>query len=234
MSTPEMAALAQRSLGEIAASLPGATAIFRRHKLDFCCGGAATLADAAAERGLAADLVAAELAALEAGDAVGLSREPAILIAHILERYHDTHRRELPELIRLARKVEAVHRDHPVAPRGLATALGELLTELDAHMVKEERILFPLMRDGGHPMISHPIARMQHEHIEHGERLRALEAVAHDCLLPEGACATWAALYAGVRKLIEDIEQHVHLENNVLFPQFAAPAHNGCGCAAGR
>lgn len=231
--TAGISTFAGRTLGEIAAALPGATAIFRRHKLDFCCGGAATLADAAAERGLAADAVATELAALQAGDAIGLAREPAALIAHILERYHDTHRRELPELIRLARKVEAVHRDHPLAPRGLAAALGELLNELDAHMVKEERILFPLMREGGHPMITHPIARMQHEHLEHGERLRALETVAHDCVLPDGACSTWAALYAGVRKLIEDVEQHVHLENNVLFPQFAAAPASGCGCAAG-
>ena len=230
--TATASTFAQRTLGEIAAALPGATAIFRRHKLDFCCGGAATLADAAAERGLAADLVAAELAGLETGDAIGLAREPAMLIAHILQRYHDTHRREVPELIRLARKVEAVHRDHPQAPHGLAAALGELLVELDAHMVKEERILFPLMQEGGHPMIGHPIARMQHEHVEHGDRLRGLEALTHDCVLPSDACPTWAALYAGVAKLIEDIESHVHLENNVLFPQFAGAADSTCGCPA--
>jgi regulator of cell morphogenesis and NO signaling len=232
MTAPTIA-FGQRTLGEIAATLPGATAIFRRHKLDFCCGGAATLADAAAERGLAADLVAAELTQLEAGDAIGLPREPAPLIAHILQRYHDTHRREVPELVRLARKVEAVHRDHPEAPHGLAAALGELLVELDAHMVKEERILFPLMQEGGHPMIGHPIARMQHEHVEHGDRLRGLETLTHDGVLPADACPTWAALYAGVAKLIEDIESHVHLENNVLFPQFVGAADSACGCPAG-
>lgn len=220
----------QRTLGEIAAALPGATAIFRRHKLDFCCGGAATLAAAAAERGLATDTVAAELAKLTPGDAIGLSRAPAALIGHIVERYHDTHRQEVPELIRLARKVEAVHRDHPKAPHGLAAALGELLTELEAHMTKEERILFPMMLNGGHPMIAHPIARMQDEHVEHGDRLRGLEALTHDGVLPAEACPTWAALYAGVRKLIDDLESHVHLENHVLFPQFVAE-ESGCGCA---
>jgi regulator of cell morphogenesis and NO signaling len=71
-------------------------------------------------------------------------------------------------------------------------------------------------------MIRHPIGRMRDEHDEHGERLANLQALAHDFELPEEACSTWRALYAGVRKLIDDVHEHVHLENNVLFARFEA------------
>ncbi len=100
-------------------------------------------------------------------------------------------------------------------------------------MQKEEQVLFPLMRAGGAPMIVHPIARMRFEHDEHGERLRRLEALTGNFALPADACPTWAALYTGLRKLVDDLMEHVHLENNVLFPQFAAegelPATPVCG-----
>jgi regulator of cell morphogenesis and NO signaling len=78
------------------------------------------------------------------------------------------------------------------------------------------------MRAGGHPMISAPIGRMRYEHDEHGERLANLESLAHGFELPDEACPTWRALYTGLRKLIDDVHEHVHLENNVLFARFGA------------
>lgn len=212
-------ALADLPLGQIALQLPGATAVFRRHKLDFCCGGTATLRAAAQERGIAPDGILAELQSL-AADSGAAPTDPDALIEHILKRFHDTHRRELPELIVLAQRVEARHEAHPDVPRGLADMLQEIAAELESHMQKEERILFPLMRAGGAPMIVHPIGVMQHEHIEHGERLRRLEAITRDHTPPADACTSWRALYAGTRKLVDDVMQHIHLENNVLFPQF--------------
>jgi regulator of cell morphogenesis and NO signaling len=213
---------AGRTLAEIAATLPGATAVFRTYKLDFCCGGGTTLAAAASEKRLPLERVAADLAALDAGAAQEVEAEPGALIDHILSRYHEVHRHELPELLRLARRVEAVHAGHPQLPAGLAGLLEEIAEELTGHMLKEEEVLFPLMRRGGHPMIAHPIAAMRSEHVGHGERLRALEELTHGGVPPEDACATWRALYAGTRKLVDDVIQHIHLENNVLFPQFAA------------
>jgi regulator of cell morphogenesis and NO signaling len=76
------------------------------------------------------------------------------------------------------------------------------------------------MRSGGHPMIHAPIGRMRDEHDEHGERLMNFEHLTHHFDLPEEACPTWRALYAGVRKLIDDVHEHVHLENNLLFARF--------------
>lgn len=212
---------AERRVADIAASLPGATQVFRRYKIDFCCGGQVPLSQAAAESGAALPALETELAALETG-ATEAPQGNEELIEHILDRYHATHRAELPELVRLAARVEERHADKAAAPRGLHAALIELTDALEDHMQKEEQILFPLMRAGGHPMIAAPIGRMRFEHDEHGERLANLERLAHGFELPEEACPTWRALYAGLRKLIEDVHEHVHLENNVLFARFGA------------
>jgi regulator of cell morphogenesis and NO signaling len=221
MSQTELQSLALRSLGDIAASLPGSTAIFRRHKLDFCCGGSESLEQAARKKGLDPARIEAELA--------GLSPQPnAIpdsvedLIGHILQRYHQVHRRELPELRDLAIRVEQVHADHPAVPKGLSNHLARMQAALESHMQKEEQVLFPLMLAGGNPMIVHPIDMMRHEHDEHGEELRTLAALTHDMALPDGACNSWRALYAGVAKLAEDLTEHIHIENNILFPRFEA------------
>ncbi|MGG5811528.1 iron-sulfur cluster repair di-iron protein [Falsiroseomonas sp. CW058] len=212
---------AARSLGEIAVSLPGATAIFRRHKLDFCCGGGASLAEASARRGAPLAEIEADLAAL-APAAAEAPQETEALIDLIEGRYHATHRRELPELIRLARRVEAVHGDREEAPHGLAELLSAMEAELGDHMAKEEGVLFPLMRRGGHPMITHPIGMMRHEHDGHAEHLRALDRLTTGGVPPAGACNSWRALYAGTRKLADDLVEHMHIENNILFPRFEA------------
>ncbi len=213
--------LSDLPLGEIATALPGATAVLHRHRLDFCCGGGATLAEAAAKRGLDAAAIAAELAALEPG-ASELPQETEALIALILERFHAGHRRDLPELIRLARKVEAVHRERADAPAGLADLLEETAAELESHMQKEESVLFPMMLRGSHPMIGMPISMMRHEHDDHGANLERLAALTGDFTPPADACRTWRALYAGLDRLREELMLHIHTENNVLFPRFGA------------
>jgi regulator of cell morphogenesis and NO signaling len=122
----------------------------------------------------------------------------------------------------LAKKVEHVHGEHPQAPRGLAALLQEMQAELEEHMAKEEQVLFPLLLRGGHPMIAQPIGMMRHEHLHHGEQLQRLAELTGDFRLPEGACRSWQALYSGAAKLSDDLMQHIHLENNLLFPRFAA------------
>jgi regulator of cell morphogenesis and NO signaling len=212
---------ASRSVAEIAVALPGATAVFRRHKLDFCCGGQSALAEAAAAHGADLASIERELASLDQPVA-SAPADTGGLITLIETRYHAAHRRDLPELIRLARRVEAVHRARPDVPKGLADLLEAITADLTEHMDKEEQELFPLMRHGGHPTISNPIIAMRHEHDDTGEQVRALEALTNDGVLPEGACNTWAALYAGTRKFTDELMEHIHLENNVLFPRFGA------------
>ena len=219
---------AQQPIGQIAVELPGATAVFRRHKLDFCCGGQIALQEACERRQLSVDTVLAELEGLQRVD-VDVAQQPVPeVIDHILQRYHAVHREQLPELIRMARRVEAVHRDNPDVPTGLADHLEAMEQELLDHMDKEENILFPLLRAGGRGMAHNPIAVMRHEHTSHGEQLERLMALAHDTKPPAGACNTWRALYAGIAQLSDDLINHIHLENNLLFPQFEPRAAACC------
>lgn len=205
---------------DIATDRPGATAVFRRHKIDFCCNGGVPLAEAAARRGVALRAIEQELMALQPA-AADAPTDPDELIAHILERYHEVHRKEFPEAIRLARRVEAVHRDKPDCPHGLADHLSIMFDDLDGHQRKEEQVLFPIMRQGGSRVIGFPIARMRAEHEEVVDQLARLAELTGDCVPPPGACTTWRALYQACRKLDEDLREHMHLENNILFPQFA-------------
>jgi regulator of cell morphogenesis and NO signaling len=211
-------------VGDIAGTLPGAAEVFRQNGISFCCAGKLSLAEAAGKQGVAVDALLQELNALEAAARRDAPTETLPLIDHILTRYHDTHRTEMDWLIPLAQKVETVHGDHEEAPLGLTEALLDLMEELDSHMAKEERVLFPMMRQGGHPAIQHPIAAMRHDHDTAAGLLRKVEHVTHGLTLPEGACRSWTALYTGLEKFTEDLVTHMHLENEVLFPRFGAAA----------
>lgn len=210
---------ADRSVGEIAATLAGATAVFRRYKIDFCCSGNVPLDEAARARGVDPDTILSELAELAQGDP-DAPREAVALVDHIVARYHDVHRRDLPELLRLARRVEAVHRDHEAVPAGLADALAMAQDELESHMQKEEQIIFPAIRSGYQGSLFVPMKVMRHEHDGHGDIIRGLQMRCHGFDLPHDACRSWQALYTGVEKFVTELTEHIHLENNVLFPQF--------------
>ena len=221
---------AQQMIGRIAVDVPGATAVFRRLKLDFCCGGQMALADACRDKGLDVQAVLAELAALDRGPGTPVLREPTALIEHIIRRFHDVHREQLPELVRMARRVEAVHRDNPHVPAGLADLIEQMEGELVEHMATEEGTLFPAMRVRN-PKAAQPIGALREEHTAHGAMLERLVALTGNHVAPEEACNTWRALYAGTRQFADDLIEHIHLENNVLFPQFES---QGCGCGSGR
>lgn len=220
MDSETIGAFANRPIGDIATSLPGATGIFRKFRLDFCCGGDMILKEAAATRGADLGAVERELAMLNADAESEVPTETAALIDYIIYRYHETHRRQLPELHKLALKVEAVHKDHPKAPHGLADLLHRLIGELEVHMKKEELILFPLMKSRASCGAGGPIAQMRLDHDDHGEMLRKLEAMTDGFVPAEGACRSWQALYSGAAKFTDDIMEHISLENNVLFPRF--------------
>ena len=226
MSLQTTPAQADQSLGSLAVQIPGATAVFRRLKLDFCCGGQQSLETACASKGIDALAVLTEIRALQQQKAAPEAPQPAELIDHILQRYHEVHRQQLPELIRMARRVEAVHREHPQVPKGLADHLEAMERELLDHMAKEEQILFPLLRQGGHPMVVHPIGAMRHEHVSHGAQLERLAELTQQHQPPAGACNTWQALYAGTARLSDDLIEHIHTENNLLFPVFEGQARH--------
>lgn len=214
--------LLDNTLGHIACSLPGATRVFHEFHLDFCCGGQKSLRQAAQERGIDAEQVQQRLLALsgEAQDAEDWRTVPdERLIEHILQRYHAVHRQQLPELIRLAARVEQVHGGREHCPLGLTDLLMTMQQELESHMQKEEQILFPMIQRGGGVMIGGPISVMRYEHDQHGDALERLVELTDDMQPPANACNTWRALYSGLDELRCDLMQHIHLENNLLFPR---------------
>lgn len=150
-------------------------------------------------------------------------RSQAELADHIENHYHAGLRRDFPTLIETAQKVERVHAGRPSVPVGLADALMEMAQDLEQHMRKEERVLFPMLRRGARgPMVAMPISVMETEHDAHTESLAKIRALTNNLTLPQDACGTWTALYEGLEQLEADLMQHISLENNVLFARATA------------
>jgi len=217
-------AFRDQSLGELALSIPRASALFRQYDMDYCCGGKQTLARAAQRKALNVEEIEAALTKLAAQpvDKEWRVAPLAEIIDHIIVRYHDRHREQLPELILQATKVERVHADKPNVPRGLAKYLTMLHEELTNHMMKEERILFPMIKQGQGSHAAGPVSVMESEHDEAGELLEVIKHTTHNVTPPPEACTTWKAMYNGINELIDDLMEHISLENNVLFPRALA------------
>lgn len=219
---PTDAVTPAHTLADLATTRAGASRVFQRHGLDFCCGGRVSLAEACAERKLDVAALIEEIES-EVREATGFDRwdERPLpdVIDHVLGHFHEPHRRELPRLREMAEKVERVHADKASCPRGLALYLAQLTEELEQHMQKEEQILFPLLRSDRAFMAAGPIQVMEEEHRDVAEHLARLRELTGDYTPPPEACGTWTALYLGLAELQHDLMEHVHLENNVLFPR---------------
>ncbi len=210
------------TLGHVATAHPASTLVFLRHRLDFCCGGGQKLGDACRAAGLDPDAVVAEIVAEGAAKVPERwdTRPLPELIDFIIAHYHEPLRSDLPALLEAARRVERVHAAKPSCPHGLASHLEQLDAEVRQHLAKEEQVLFPAIRSGGGGAhIQMPVRVMMQEHDDHGANLRRSRELATDFSPPPEACATWRALYAGLAKLEAELMEHIHLENNVLFPR---------------
>ena len=215
---------ANETLGELATAHAAATSVFLRHRLDFCCGGKQTLDEACRTAGIDPATVIAEIVALSEdvpADSPRWSERPLPeLIDHILTRYHERLRKDLPGLVAAAQRVERVHADKASCPCGLAEHLEQVEAAIADHLEKEEQVLFPALRSGSRgDEVSMPIRVMMQEHDDHGVNLRRLRELASDFDPPAEACGTWRALYAALEELERDLMEHIHLENNVLFPR---------------
>lgn len=137
-----------KTLGQLALSIPRASSLFRQYNMDYCCGGKQTLSRSAEKLKLDIDLLESQLAKLATETLEQDWRKAPLseIIDFIIVRYHDRHREQLPELILQAQKVERVHINKPSVPKGLSKYLEALLEELASHMMKEERVLFPMIK----------------------------------------------------------------------------------------
>ena len=215
------------TIGKIAADHPLATRVFARHHIDYCCGGGRPLGEVCLTRGLDPDRVLEEISAEIAPESQPAERwvDAALpdLIDHILTAYHQPLHEELPRLETMVRKVVRVHGDKdPERLAALQSVYLELKAGLEDHMLKEEMILFPMILRGQVSAASGPVAVMLREHNDAGEALAQLRELTDGYTVPDGACNTWRALWHGLEALENAMHEHVHLENNILFPRATA------------
>lgn len=149
--------------------------------------------------------------------------DPVELTRFIETVYHANHRARLPALAELAEKVETVHAGQAEVPAGLAGVLRRMVGELEVHMKKEELILFPAIRKAAQGLDA-PIGAMRQDHDDHAAEVAQIRALTNGLTLPEGACRSWTRLYAELGDFVTELEEHIRLENDVLFPPFESEA----------
>ena len=228
----------ESTIGSVAASFPSTISIFQRYKIDYCCGGGKTLHRSASEMGIDPEnLIGQLIQASEQKPVDGhqdwLQADLTDLIDHILNTHHCYLRQEIPPLSEMAAKVAAVHGDlFPEKLPLLETVFSGLVDEITEHLIKEEQILFPIAiqmekaQKNGQSLpethcgsVSNPIRVMIYEHDNAGSALGQIRDLTGDYHPPESACNTFRGLYYGLAELEKDLLQHIHLENNILFPR---------------
>lgn len=230
MATP------QTTVRDIAIEQPASIRVFEHFGIDYCCGGRKPLAEACEERSIKLEAV---LAAIEqaAANQDGQARDWAkasleSICKHIVETHHAYIRAELPRLEMLGQKVVARHgKDRPELAQ-IQELVGSLGEELLEHMQKEEMVLFPYVTNlernmtscGPRPLgcfgaVRNPIHVMMAEHDAAGDALVRMRVLSGNFAPPEWACPTYRGFYQALSEFEKDLHQHVHLENNVLFPR---------------
>lgn len=226
-----------QTIGEIATANPATIKVFQKHGIDFCCGGKRPLDEVCGEQGIDLGKIQDELA-----DAANPAAEPvrdwntaplAEFIDHIVDTHHVYLNEELPRLEQLVDRVAAKHGEtHGDSLLPLRADFLALKDELEAHLRKEEMVLFPYLRQAerslatGEPLphscfgsVDNPIRMMEFEHDNAGEALRHMREVTGNYALPEDACNSYRGLFHGLQALEADLHMHIHKENNILFPR---------------
>lgn len=227
-----------KTVGEVALENPSATSVFEKCRIDYCCGGERTLSAACRDAGADVDevLVMLEGAAREqprGGEAEDFQAMTlAEVIRHILGTHHAYARREMEHIAPLLERVCAAHGDRHEELGRIRALFTELCADVEPHMTKEERILFPyilaLEESAGRKVappfapfgsVENPIRMMLHEHDTAGQILRELRAASNDYFVPEDVCTSYRLLFRALEDFEQDLHRHIHLENNLLFPR---------------
>jgi len=233
-----MSISATRTVKELAIEIPGATRVFEKLGIDYCCQGGKTLIDACAAAGLeSSDVLSRLQAAAQASKAVDQDRDRPResltgLIQFIINKHHVFTTQELDRIEVLLAKVRSVHSQrHPELVQ-IEALFSNLKADLTPHMKKEENILFPYItqledaisngRPAPRPMfgtVRNPVRMMRMEHDTAGEILRDIRKLSANFAVPADACISFQTLYQAMEGLEQDLHQHIHLENNLLFPR---------------
>ena len=236
-----MAVVTTKTVREFAVENIAATRIFEKFGIDYCCGGGQSLEQACEKANIPIDQVLDALQMAEetvrtAQQIHDWNREPlSELIAHIKRTHHKYTREETARLSALLEKVCSVHgKNHPELLE-IRESFEGLVQELTTHLLKEEMVLFPYIERMEEAVIAkepvlpapfvsvrNPVAMMEHEHDSAGETLRSIRKASSEFTVPADACVSYQTLYQALAAFEADLHQHIHLENNVLFPRAIA------------
>lgn len=231
-----MSDLKTKSLAQIVNADHRAAAVFEKYHLDFCCKGKRSLQQACADNNLEVDSIVADLSAHTAPENIigatdfnqfNLSQ----LSDYIVATHHAYLKKEMPALDAYLQKVAFRHGDRHPEMIKVSALFAAIREEMDLHMAKEENVLFPRIREiekhlaEGNPIhlnityVKSPVTLMEHEHDHAGNSMEEIRVMTHNYTPPADACTTYKLCLAGLQSFELDLHQHVHLENNILFPK---------------
>ncbi len=230
-----MEKLGQKTVAEFVAEDYRAADVFKKHKIDFCCKGKVSVAEICRKKKLDCAQIERELMALDepVSNAHDFnSWELDFLADYIIQTHHKYVTENIPLILEYAEKVARVHGHHYTETVEINTFFKVVAQELQLHMQKEEHILFPFIKRivqaarQQQPMpnppfgsVQNPIRMMEMEHEDAGDIFKKIAVLTNGYQPPEGACNTFRVLYAKLKEFEEDLHQHIHLENNILFPK---------------
>jgi regulator of cell morphogenesis and NO signaling len=231
-----MTATEDMTIREIVANDFRAAEVFQRHGIDFCCRGNRSIEDACASGGVSVERVLREVAEATATPPAGAPRftswDLRTLVAYIRANHHEYVRRAIPVLLTHTRKVANVHGEAHPELHHVAELFEGIADEMTSHMAKEEHILFPYIvaleeasaagtsaPPNPFGTVRNPIRMMEHEHESSGDAMAQIRALTSSYSVPEGACTTYRVCLQELEAFERDLHEHVHLENNILFPR---------------
>jgi regulator of cell morphogenesis and NO signaling len=212
--------------------------VFKKHGIDFCCGGGISIEKACKKQNVSFEEMEKELLNINnlTSNAYNYdSWKLDFLVDHIENIHHNYVTENTPIVLQYAAKVAKVHGHHYTEVVEINRLFNEVAQELAAHLKKEELILFPFIKQlvkadkegvkvktPHFGTVNNPIAMMEDEHESAGDILKEIKKLSNKYTPPEGACNTFKALYAKLDEFEQDLHQHIHLENNILFPKAIA------------
>lgn len=230
-----MTTLQDRTVADVVTENIKAAHVFKKHGIDFCCGGRISIQRACEKAKVDTSLLLAELQNLDTVPDRGSdynSWNLDFLTDHIINVHHHYVEENSPLLLQYSKRVNHVHGHHYTELAEIESLVLQVVQAMAGHQRKEELILFPFIkklvkaeREGSElpsvhfGSVENPINMMEHEHTEAGEILERIAELSNNYTPPQGACNTYRAFYAKLEEFEQDLHHHIHLENNILFPK---------------
>ncbi|GMR25626.1 MAG: iron-sulfur cluster repair di-iron protein [Ignavibacteria bacterium] len=225
-----------KTLSEIVTDNFHTAVVFEKYNLDYCCNGKRQFEDACMKNSIDPNLVIIDLEKINNNITVNEQNydewELDFLIDYIINNHHQYIRRMIPLIAEYGGKAAAAHSENHPELLKISEIFAVIYKDLKQHMLKEEQILFPFIKQivqakknkgqAEKPYfgsVQHPIRMMEAEHENAGDGFREIRRLSEDYKIPADACSTYSAFYNALMEFEKDLHKHIHLENNILFPK---------------